>query len=167
MSTSDSIYDQIAQNIASALNGKTFTVGNTSYTSKCERQRLIYNPGDSDCYIELCGPWGLTLNHAGSRQDHINLGFIAEMHLNGLDDSPPNDPITEQAKNIGAEMIKNVMLDYTRGKDANNNPLALITRIEDAPGYYITGNPDAPEFVVFIHIVVETFVNADNPYQLG
>lgn len=154
----------ITEDLRAALDGKPLTIAGETVNTKCELQRSIYDSQGERRYIELCGPWPETLEHAGNRTDHVKLNYIIELHLNDISDRPPADPITKATNNVGSDLVKMVMAPsatppgYTRGGNA------LITNFEGQPGYYFTGNPRSPEFVVYAHISVEAFINADDPY---
>ena len=158
----DCIIALITNNLVSALNGKPLVYGGVTHTTVCKQQRRIYDNEGADCYIDLCGPWPETLEHAGNRTEHVKLNYVAELHISGINDAPPNEPITKQTNNVGSDLVALII-----GTDNSRGGYALTTTVEGQPGYYFTGDPDAPEFVVYANISVEVFINADNPYLNG
>jgi hypothetical protein len=158
----DCIIAKITDNLVAALHGKSITYASASHTTTCKQQRMVFDNEGSTDFIELCGPWPETLDHAGNRTEHIKLYYVAELHISGLNDAPPNSPITQQTKNVGADLVALII-----GTDNNRGGYALITEVEGQPGYYFTGDPSAPEFVIYVNISVEAFINADDPYLNG
>jgi hypothetical protein len=158
----DCIIAKITDNLIASMTGKSLTYAGATHTTLCKGQRLIYDNEGSDCFIELCGPWPELLEHAGADCEHEKLNYVAELHITGISDAPPNAPITTQMKNIGADVVKLVV-----GTDNSRGGYALKTRAEGQPGYYFTGDPMAPEFVISINLSVDAFINANDPYLNG
>lgn len=157
----DCVIAKITENLVSAFNGKTITWGGASHVLFSEEQRLEYNPNGNDDYLEVCGPWPEKMDESGNRTEHVKLNYIAEYHISNVNDKPPSDPIVKQTKNVGAELVKLALADLSRGSNAH------ITRIDGQPGYYIQDNGNGSEFVIYVNISVEAFINADDPYLIA
>lgn len=147
----------VTTDLITALNGN-IEIDSVDVVNFAEGQRSIYDSQGRDVYTEVCGPWPETLE-INAREKHDALHYVVECHINNLNDKYPNDPITEQTKNTGADLVKLIIADLTRGGNA------LITRVEGEPYYYFTGTPDAPDFVIRIDVSIEIFINIDDPYQ--
>ena len=158
MPDTDCVIARITQNLIDALDKRSITIGTEELETCAEGQRSVYDSQGADVYTEVCGPWPETLEINGIEK-HISLHYVVECHINGISDIAPNDPITIQTKNAGADLSKMIIADLIRGG------AALITRIEGEPYYYFTGSAAAPQFVIRIDVNVETFLNIQDPFQ--
>ena len=159
----DSVIFKITKNLRDSLHRQPITYNGITYETTAECQRLITNIGNRYPYIEVCGPWPQT-EWRGNNSVSAKLWYRIEMYENTISDSFSGDiesiPITEMMGNVGADLVMLIMADITRGGNA------IITRCE-MPGYYFTGDPAAPEFVIYTDVCVETFINQSNPYITG
>jgi len=157
---SDCIVKSITDNIVTTLTAKSFTIGTTAYASLAEQQRSVYNNRNTELYIEVCGPWPITLKES-NKAKHVQLDYVIECHINFINDDPPNDPITKQIANIGADISTLLFSDISRGSKA------IMTRVDGEPYYYFTNAETQPETIVRIDVQVEAFLAWNNPFSQG
>lgn len=156
----DSIAELVAENIRTTLNGESITYNGSAHTITAERQRVHLNINGQYPYIEIGGPWA-QVEERGNRSFDTTYRFSIELYENTInDEAQASTPISRITGNIHADLITLLMADITRGEQA------LDTNYYGY-GYYMTGDPDNPMFVVYADLYVQTFVNKDNPYQLG
>ena len=155
----DCITQLITQNIVDTLNGKYFTIGSIDYRSVCEQERSVYDTGGEDVYIQIIGPWGEVVERAASNSLHVKLNYFAAMHINMINDTGSNDPITKQCANIGADIAALIMEDITQGGYAIN------TNIEAPPAYLFDDSETSPEFIVYVQFAVMAMIDETNFYN--
>jgi len=157
----------ITSNLVESLDEKTIEVDGQPRTTKCELQRLVFDPGDSDTYIELIGPIPEIIDDGNNEIHQVSLHFGAELHLNGISDDPAagDAPIVARTLNIGAQMIKMIMTEPTIPLASTRGGHAILTRVEGLPQYRFDDNQKSPKFSVFIAIRVDAMMNVNDLWK--
>jgi hypothetical protein len=154
---SDCISAKITDDLVSALNGKILTTTAGNRTIVAETQRTVFDSRGYDTYVEVGGPWPESLD-SDANEKNIVLHYVVECYISGLNDIYPNDPITAQTKNAGADLSNLVLSDITRGGNA------LLTEVDAIPYYYFKEINDSVVFVIRMDVSVNLFVQTDDLY---
>lgn len=158
----DSVVGKITENLVAALNAKAITFNNKQQTITAEEQRAVMVIGDRYPYVHVCGPVVNVVDRA-HQTCHVRLEYVIELYtcLNDEYISGENNlPITKVCADIHADLMKLIMASNSRGG------LALKTNCDDF-GHYFSGDVSSPDFVVWVHVVVETNIRENDPYYGG
>lgn len=161
----DSVFENITKNIVSTLSGFTLTYNGSSHVLSCDRERFVDVIGARSPLALVIGPEVSVVSRAHLRA-HCELKYQIMIFENSIDDEyDENDSIaataiTETTGNIASDVVKQLMVDRTRGGSANNTEF-------DGCGYYIDTEGDVPLFVNYIIFTVKTFIVDTDPYQTG
>jgi len=152
----DCVIALITADLISALHNKTIEIDGASVTNYAEGQRTVLNTQGKNVYTEVAGPWPEEITLDGCEQ-HIGLHYVVECHINNINDST-GDPIIIRCKNVGADLAKLIMTDITRGGNA------LFTKIDGQPYYYFMSDNTSTEFIYRVDVIVQVFIDINDPY---
>jgi hypothetical protein len=153
----DCVVALITADLIAALHQKNIEISGVQKENYAEAQRSVYDSQGKEVYTDVAGPWPEKMDSDG-REEHDALYYVVECHISGINDAPPADPITLQTKNTGADIVKLIMADTTRGGNA------LLTKPDGLPYYCFAGSVDAPEYIIRIDVIVEVFTDIFDPY---
>lgn len=146
----------ITNNLKTALAGLS-TYGGTPIV---ELERLLLIINDRYPYIQLCGPYSEVETQI-HKVAETRLDYIIKYFINYNDESETlNTEITYVTRNVCGDIIKQIMIDPTRGE------YAIITKYTDY-GYIFEIMEDNIEFYRYIFLEITTRIDANDPYLIG
>lgn len=155
----DCIEALITANLKAAC--ATVTVAN-GYNTACgtvEEMRSLFKLPDAMPFTMLQKlPSNTDEDYQHTEDEKIRYALY---YFNGANDERPNNPIQYADRNVAADFQKAIMVDRTRGANAQN------TEVESAwQGSFMDAEGNVLP-CTFLNIAVQALLNADDPYQLA
>jgi hypothetical protein len=165
-----SIVAQITQNLISVFDGATITVADQDLIITAETERVKRVINGRYPYLEIQGPIVNVVSRA-HRVVNCDLFYSMELLLDindAYEDNHDYLTITETTQNVAADLIRLLMADQQRGfvQGYPTKRLAHKTDYEGF-GYRFTGNPEHPDFSIYLDFSVNTTINENDPYLIG
>ena len=91
-----------------------------------------------------------------SQSSFTKLRYIVSCYIANINDES-DEAISEVLKNVQAYLIKQAMVDITRGGNAVNTNIGAF-------GEYFIDNPNYVEFVSWIELLIKTFIDSGDPF---
>lgn len=166
----DSIVAQITQNLITTFNGKSIVLAGESLTITAETERSKRVVNERYPFLEVQGPIVNIVNR-GHRVANCDLFYSIELLISVNDDYEDGKDyltITETAQNVASDLIKLLMADQQRGF-VDGYPTKRLAHKTDSEGFghRFTGNPERPDFSIYVDFSVNTTINESDPYLIG
>ena len=155
----DCIEELITQNLKDRLETLQTYPGNATPT--VERERLILHIGGRYPYITLIGPMTESDDKAPDNT-YDKLTYIIKYYINKNDENEtPESELPQLTRNVGADIVKHIMNDVSRGEISQNTE-------KTSEGYsYDLSVEGNWEFCVFVILEISVLVNKLDPYLVG
>lgn len=155
-----SIVGLITRNIVSSLALITTANGYKTNVIACEQERATEHIAGRLPMIEVCGPHVSIEQAQHTQGDKYNLEYTAIYSALLNDNLIADEPVSAQVENVGADMVKALMVDFRRNDLAHiTKPTNIYHTLDESKGGFM--------FKVVLEFTVETFVDIYSPYLQG
>jgi hypothetical protein len=159
----DTVFESITKNIVTTLSGLSLSYGGVTKTLSCDRERYVDVIGDRTPLAIIVGPNVEVISraHLVAHCELVYQIMVVDTSINDeYDPDSITTPITEVMANVSGDVVKQLMIDRTRGGYAQNTEF-------DACGHYFDSDGKIPMFISYVLLTVKAFVRDTDVYTTG
>lgn len=160
----DCIISMTTADMVSALQNITTANDYNTNIITVEQERIAERINDRLPMIEVCGPVVSIRRDDAAAQtggDYYEAMYLLVYKELVNDENLSTEPATQRMDNVGADIIKALMDDHTRGGRAIN------TEVTDVYYNMDTMKNEIPIFCVNVEVTIKTIIDSFDPYKIG